>query len=791
MESALTVFPKKPTRSGKLLGQELKLFSNYFSLVFDSPSIQGVNKYTCKFEPEVPDNSRKVRTLIIRTVKEKIKEKLEFFIEWGNCIYSLKKVQEIPKLETEHDGVKYTISIDWVQLMEATDKDHMNFLKIFFNSLMRGLRFETIGRKSFNSAKAHSLDAHKIKVWPGFDARLIMKEQGVLLNIDVCFKVVRQDTVLEFINDLRSKCEQKNLDFQEEIMNALKGTTVVTKYNQRTYKVERVDFSMSPETTFDKSGTQVSYKDYYKTRYNESVNEPNQPLLINKDRKTGNEIALIPELCQVTGLTDSMRADFRLMKDLAEIVHTNADRKVAECKNLLEIFNTNPKCLEKQKLWHLKFTENPQPLKGYKYKAGNMVMGAKGSGERNTFDIESCAREIARKIQDKMFDQPALKTWGIFHGDRDAQVCKQFQQTMEQVLQQFGFESATPQTFVVKGNAMQSNNWIKELKSRLNNNVQAAVLLLPGAKGKTSLYDDIKRFLLAEFPVPSQVVLCNTISKGKNLRSIVNKILIQITAKIGGIPWTVDALPFMDKPTMICGMDVFHSTSLGKKSVLGLTASINVSATKYFSSCVIQGELGLEASHSLQNGMVKGLEAFKKANGAYPQQVIFYRDGVGEGQVNGVCIPEIEQIKAAIASLSIQVQFMYINVSKRINTRIFGGDVGSFKNPMPGTCFDATITDTGIYEFFLVSTSAKQGLSSPVRYSVLYDGIGDTPDKIELLTYKLCYTYYNVSGSIKEPSAIRYAHRLAALIGERGGRGKEPPQPHEDFETKDPTLYYI
>jgi 23S rRNA pseudouridine2604 synthase len=30
---------------------------------------------------------------------------------------------------------------------------------------------------------------------------------------------------------------------------------------------------------------------------------------------------------------------------------------------------------------------------------------------------------------------------------------------------------------------------------------------------------------LTEFPVPSQVVLCNTIAKGKNLRSIVNKIL--------------------------------------------------------------------------------------------------------------------------------------------------------------------------------------------------------------------------------------------------------------------------
>lgn len=91
----------------------------------------------------------------------------------------------------------------------------------------------------------------------------------------------------------------------------------------------------------------------------------NQPLLIHKDRKTGNEVALIPELCQLTGLTDAMRADFRLMKDLAQIVHTNADKKVQECKNLFSIFAKNEKCVEKQKQWHLKFQENPASLKGY------------------------------------------------------------------------------------------------------------------------------------------------------------------------------------------------------------------------------------------------------------------------------------------------------------------------------------------------------------------------------------------------------------------------------------------
>ena len=86
------------------------------------------------------------------------------------------------------------------------------------------------------------------------------------------------------------------------------------------------------------------------------------------------------------------------------------------------------------------------------------------------------------------------------------------------------------------------------------------VLLLPGTKARCPLYNDVKRFLLTEYPIPSQVVLTSTIQRGKNLRSIVSKILIQMNAKVGGIPWAVDKLPFMTEPTMVCGMDVFHAT---------------------------------------------------------------------------------------------------------------------------------------------------------------------------------------------------------------------------------------
>lgn len=127
--------------------------------------------------------------------------------------------------------------------MEKHDKDHLNFMKIFFNSMMRSLKFENIGPKAFNSANAHSLDAHKIKVWPGFDSRLILKEGGALLNVDVCFKVIRTDTVFKYLQELTKNAGRNNKDPQEYVNDNLAGCTVVTRYNQKTYKIDRVDFA--------------------------------------------------------------------------------------------------------------------------------------------------------------------------------------------------------------------------------------------------------------------------------------------------------------------------------------------------------------------------------------------------------------------------------------------------------------------------------------------------------------------------------------------------------------------
>jgi aubergine-like protein len=172
-----------------------------------------------------------------------------------------------------------------------------------------------------------------------------------------------------------------------------------------------------------------------------------------------------------------------------------------------------------------------------------------------------------------MYEQPALKTWGIFFTDLDKKNAQIFMETMLKCCEQFKYAVQKPREFCLRTNKF--SEWEQCLKDNLNSSVQAVVLILPGQKGKAPLYDDIKRLLLTKIPVPSQVVLSNTIAKGKNVRSICNKILIQICAKIGGEPWAVSDLPFFDKPTMICGLDVYHKVGGGKRSILAVTASIN------------------------------------------------------------------------------------------------------------------------------------------------------------------------------------------------------------------------
>jgi len=55
-------------------------------------------------------------------------------------------------MKSEYDGQTYTIDITWVQSISEMDNDMLVFYKVFFNALLKRIKFKQIGRNFFNPA---------------------------------------------------------------------------------------------------------------------------------------------------------------------------------------------------------------------------------------------------------------------------------------------------------------------------------------------------------------------------------------------------------------------------------------------------------------------------------------------------------------------------------------------------------------------------------------------------------------------------------------------------------------
>jgi hypothetical protein len=95
----------------------------------------------------------------------------------------------------------------------------------------------------------------------------------------------------------------------------------------------------------------------------------------------------------------------------------------------------------------------------------------------------------------------------------------------------------------------------------------------------------------------------------------------------------------------------------------------------------------------------------------------------------------------------------------------------------------------------------------PTRYTVAFDSLGAPKEHLELLTYKLCHSYFNVAGAISVPAPVMYAHKLANLVGDRAGGSQAtftrdgtmitsgvasglPPVVHQKFDDH-PGLFFL
>ncbi|CAA3027822.1 argonaute 5 [Olea europaea subsp. europaea] len=336
--------------------------------------------------------------------------------------------------------------------------------------------------------------------------------------------------------------------------------------------------------------------------------------------------------------------------------------------------------------------------------------------------------------------------------------------------------------------------------------LQLLIVILPDVKGS---YGEIKRVCETELGIISQCCQPKNASR-YNKQYLLNVALI-VNVKVGGRNTVLEPpisgiIPYLtDLHTIIFGADVTHPHPGRLQALLLLryvVASVDWPQVSTYRALVSAQSHREEIIQDLykktedpNSGIVHTgirrelLIAFCKSTGCMPERIIFYRDGVSEGQFNQVLLHEMNAIQGIFRQACVSIRDGYlprvsfIVVQKRHHTRLFPANHGNRNttdksgNILPGTVIDTKIWHPSEFDFYLCSHAGIQGTSRPTHY--------------HLLTNSLCYTYARCTRSVSIVPPVCYAH-LAAFRAryyvEGGKLSNSGSAPGRDVATRERNL---
>src|ERR1043165_1721390 len=122
---------------------------------------------------------------------------------------------------------------------------------------------------------------------------------------------------------------------------------------------------------------------------------------------------------------------------------------------------------------------------------------------------------------------------------------------------------------------------------------------------------------------------------------------------------------------MVFGASILHSGSLTHPSIAAVCASMDPAATTYSGRYSLNVIPRNETIEKLDLMVIDLLKTFRNKNGKLPQRILFYRDGVSEGQFRKVMEEEVAAMRKAFKGGygNNPPKLTFIIVQKRHHTR--------------------------------------------------------------------------------------------------------------------------
>jgi len=751
----VTIQPEPVVKKGTA-GKAIPVTANYIRLELTKGG--KVYEYEVNFQPTV--DSRDARFKLIKAQSE-VLGVIRNFDGVMLCLPIL-----LPDLPTVLHGqtddqvaVKMTVTLKHARRM--ADKTNTQFFNILFRRIMGKLKMKEMNRNFYDPSLAHMVPQHKLEIWPGYVTAVAEYEGGLMLNLDVSHKVLRNQTAYELMADV-AKAKPNSKD---EISKALMGAVVLTRYNNQTYIVDDVAWDQDASDTFkDDTGREKSFVDYYRQKYNIDIKDKKQLMLVSRaKRKTREEedvpknILLVPELCKMTGLTDQMRSDFRVMKDVAQFTRVTPMQRLEALKKFVKNVNDSAEASALLLNWGLELAPESVQLSGRHLTAEKLLLG-----KNMTVNVNAKADWGKESTSNQMLVAVDLRKWVVVYVNKNEDVAKSFVNLMTKLAPKMGMRVGSPDMKSLPND--RTETYLKTLRESIKPDVQVVTMIMPTPRDDR--YAAVKKLCCVEMPVPSQVINYKTLANEKKASSVVQKVALQINCKLGGELWGCQMSAKFGN-LMVVGVDVFHDPARRGSSIAAVVTSVNKTMSSWYSTIATQNP-GQELVDCLKIAFVEGLKKYYEVNHFWPDKVIVFRDGVGDSQLDTVASHEAEQFVGSFKNISADFNpgFAFIVVQKRINTRIFHRLGKQQDNPPPGTVLDHTVTKRNWYDFFLVSQHVGQGTVTPTHYVVVQDTLDLPVDAVQRISYKLTHMYFNWPGTVRVPAPCQYAHKLAYQVGE-------------------------
>lgn len=796
-------FPRRPAH-GKL-GRLIQLVANHFSVQIPDGNVY---HYDVEIHSEtsakakVPEQKkyRCLSTKINRTVMELLVNKHRH--DLSNCIpafdgrknlYTRRELNFRERtfavdLEEDRRVQKFTVKIQYaatvnLDVLHAVYENRVNrvpqeVLQAIDIVLRHGpsIKLTPVGRSFFKPPfETNSLGGGR-EVWFGYYTSVRLAQWKPMLNVDVSATTFYEPLPLvsfmcKLFSDNRRALTpadfRKLSEHQHTRLNKeLKGLRIKVTHlpYPRKYKVARVTRESASETSFLlDDGQRISVSDYFENRYGR-LDYPHFPCV--QCGRPDHPVYIPLEVCQlVEGQHCRKKLDENQTAEMIKRTAKPPSKRFQEIRqSVRDLVDSSDSYLRE---FGIKISTDLTRFNGRVLEPPSLVFENSHSKPRDgTWDLRG-----------QHFYVPAtVERWTVISMSRFAQ-CDSVDNFVKMLLRighDLGMRIDKPLEILAADPNRCPMRSILSAQQQKHSKLQMIVLVI----AKSTNYAEIKQIAETELGLRTQCVLDNNVVK-KCSAALVQNLLQKINAKMGG---TNNSLLAQEKPSLfrtpviIIGADVSHPSPGDRirPSIAACVGSLDATPSKFHASVRIQMESAeakgrIEIIKDLKEMVKELLRAFRRATAHKPQRIIFYRDGVSEGQFLEVRNREVSAIRLACKELSpnetYEPALTFIVVQKRHHTRFMPADdrdgVGKCRNVPPGTTVDTVVTHPLDFDFFLCSHFGIQGTSRPAHYYIVWDDSNFTADELQKLSYYLCHTYARCARSVSIPAPVYYAHLAA------------------------------